>query len=173
MSTMELSQFQLANLLIGGIPVGIVLNSLYALTDIGFLRNGIVKMLLQSIKDFTLMLAAGLTAVIFVYYINGGEVRCLVVIGVAAGYILSHFTLEKLILRVRSIVLRALFVPITWIWSATFGILFSRVRQNAMVEGTEQRAQLLMLYASYGFENERRVKDGTRFSTADERIQKH
>lgn len=170
---MELSQFQLANLLIGGIPVGIVLNSLYALTDIGFLRNGIVKMLLQSIKDFTLMLAAGLTAVIFVYYINGGEVRCLVVIGVAAGYILSHFILEKLILRVRSIVLRALFVPITWIWSATFGVLLARIRRSAQEKDTEQRSQLLMLYASYGFENERRVKDGTRYSTADERIPKH
>ena len=140
-------------LFLGGVPVGAVLHLIYALTDLGALPEGLCKRLIGNAKDFVFMLVAGLAAVITVYYVNKGEFRYLVVIGILVGYVLSHAVLGKLVISARNTLVRLLSVPVVWIWSMTVGRLAGRIRTRVQHKGTKNRAQILMLLASNGFEN--------------------
>ena len=150
---MELSQTSLAMLLLGGVPVGVVLNLAYALTDVQAMHDGFAKKLLCNVKDFVFMLIAGLVAVLIVYFVNQGEFRYTVLVGMIGGFILSRLTLGKAVVRARDALIRTIAVPLTWIWRITLGRLLSKARDGACVKQTKIRTELLMQLASDGFEN--------------------
>ncbi len=150
---MELSQTALAMLLLTGFPAGVMLNLAYALTDIGAWRKSFGKKLMCNLKDFAFMLIAGLTAVLLVYYVNNGEFRYLVLLGMIGGYAASHVTLGKLVIRIRNTAARALSVPLAWLWRVTLGRLYEKRRTTALFKGTQTRMEALMQLASNGFEN--------------------
>ena len=158
---MELSQTALAMLLLGGIPAGVVLNLAYALTDIGAMEDGLGKELLHNIKDFIFILIAGLVAVLMVYYVNDGEFRYLVIVGMVCGFAMSHFMFAKLIIKIRNAIARIAVVPLTWVWRLTLGRLCAKVRNTALKKSTSTKAEQLLMLASNGFENERRQKHGS------------
>lgn len=150
---MEFSQTSLAMLLLGGIPTGVVLNVAYALTDISVIHDGFVKKLLCNVKDFVFMLLAGIAALLTVYFINNGEFRYMVLVGMIGGFAASHVTLGKLVIRARDALIRIMTVPLTWIWANTLGKLFAKARAGARVKQTQIRTEQLMQLASNGFEN--------------------
>ncbi len=158
---MELSQTALAMLLLGGIPAGVVLNFAYALTDIGAMAEGFVKKLIRNVKDFIFLLIAGLVSVLTVYYVNDGEFRYLVIVGMLCGFALSHLMLAKSIVKIRNAIARIAVVPLAWVWRITFGRLCARARSAALERSTHAKAEQLLMLASNGFENERRQKHGS------------
>ncbi len=150
---MEVSQNALAMMLIAGFPVGVMLNLAYSLTDIGVRNRSFAKQLICNLKDFAFMLIAGFMAVLLVYYVNDGEFRYLVVMGLIGGYVASHAALGRLVIRIRNKVARAMSVPFMRLWRVTFGRLYEKRRTTALFKGTQSRAEQLMLLASNGFEN--------------------
>ena len=150
---MELSQKALAMLFLGGIPVGAVLHLIYALTDLGALPEGLCKRLICNAKDFIFMLVAGLAAIITVYYVNKGEFRYLIVVGIAVGYVLSHVALGKFVIGARNTLLHLIIVPLSRAWSITFGRLAGKIRARSLHKRTQVRTRILLLLASNGFEN--------------------
>lgn len=150
---MELSQTSLAILLLVGVPAGAVLNLAYALTDIRAIPDGFLKKLLCNVKDFVFMLIAGLMAVLIVYFVNQGEFRYMVLVGMMCGFAVSHFAFEKVIVRARDALMRAIAVPLSWIWRITLGKLLAKSRGRARIKQTQTRMQQLTQIASNGFEN--------------------
>ena len=150
---MELSQTSLAMLLLGGVPVGVALNLAYALTDIQTIPIGFLKKLVCNVKDFLFMLIAGLAAILVVYFVNNGEFRYMVLVGMVGGFAVSRLTLQRVVIRVRDALLRAISVPLTWIWTNTFGKLLSKARDRACTNQTQARTEQLTQLASNGFEN--------------------
>ncbi len=150
---MELSQTSLAVLLLGGLPVGVALSFAYALTDVAALPQSFIKALLVNAKDFIFLLAAGLAAVLTVYYVNQGEFRYLVLVGMIGGFAISHVTLGKLIVHARDAMIRFLTVPIIRAWEATLGRLAAKARARKQIKITQERVEELMQFASNGFEN--------------------
>ena len=150
---MELSQFSLAVMLLAGVPAGVVLNLTYALTDMRAMEDGFVKKLLHNVKDFIFAVLAGLMAVLTVYFVNDGEFRYLVIVGMIGGFAVSHFTLGRLVVRLRDATCRFLTVPLTWIWAKTFGKLLIKARMRGQDKQTQIRMEKLLLLAANGFEN--------------------
>lgn len=150
---MELSQSALAMLLVGGFPAGVALNLVYVLIDIESLQHTWMYKLLVNVKDFIFILVAGLVAVLTVYYVNNGEFRYMVLVGMLCGFLLSHVTLGKLALLVKNAILKALGVPVTWLWRITIGKLCEKVRIEAMQKNTVLRMEEIIKKATNGFEN--------------------
>ena len=78
---MELSQTSLAMLLLSGIPLGAALRIIYVLTDFSGLSYLLFKRILHQVKDFIFAFFAGIVAVLLVYFINAGQSRYLVLLG--------------------------------------------------------------------------------------------
>ena len=150
---MELSQTALAMLFLVGFPAGTLLHVVYALTDTGVGNAHLGRLLMRQVKDFAFMIAAGLVAVLLVYYVNNGEFRYLVLAGMIGGYAVSYVTLGKLVVHVRNIAVHALSVPLLWLWRFTLGRLFSKLRVSARFKATQTRIDVLQQLASNGFEN--------------------
>ena len=150
---MELSQTSLAMLLLTGLPVGAVLHWAYALTDMGDMPDTFAKKLIRNLKDFVFAIAAGLAAIFTVYFVNNGEFRYMVLVGIIGGFGVSHLAFQRLIVGIRDAILRLLTVPLTWIWANTMGRLLAKVREKAQDKKTQLRTEQLMLLALNGFEN--------------------
>ena len=146
---MELSQTSLAMLLICGIPVGAALNLAYALTDIEMLPCGFVKTILRNVKDFFFAVVAGVIVIFVVYFVNHGEFRYMVLAGVIGGFVASHVTLRKLLIRLREMLIS----PIARCWEITLGKRFAKARLKAIDKKTQARSEQLIWLASNGFEN--------------------
>jgi hypothetical protein len=150
---MELSQTALAMLFLVGFPAGTLLHVAYALTDMGVGNAHLGRLLMRHVKDFAFMIAAGVVAVLLVYYVNNGEFRYLVLAGMIGGYAVSYVTLGKLVVHVRNIAVHALSVPLLWVWSITLGRLLSKLRVSARCKATQTRIDVLQQLALNGFEN--------------------
>ena len=148
---MELSQTALATLLLVGVPAGAVLSIVYALTGISCTVSSWCIRLLVQVKDFIFVVLAGIVAVLLVYYVNDGEFRYLVLLGMIGGYALTHAMLSRLVLRIREAVLHMLAIPIVWIWSFSLGRLWAKARMASQVKRTEKLARELETLASNGF----------------------
>ena len=160
---MELSQTSIGLLLLLGIPVGILLNALYALTDLGTKKRSLGKRLLIQIKDFLFATLAGLSAILLVYYVNDGEFRYWVLFGIVIGYTLSSVTIGKCVLAARnavlSVILRFITTPLLFLWRITLARPCAKARQARLEKATERQAQKTMQLASNGFENDSEAKE--------------
>ena len=150
---MELSQTALAMLFLVGFPAGTLLHVVYALTDTGVGNAHLGRLLMRQVKDFAFMIAAGVVAVLLVYYVNNGEFRYLVLAGMIGGYAVSYVTLGKLVVHVRNIAVHALSAPLLWLWRVTLGRLYSKLRVGVRCKATQTRIDVLQQLASNGFEN--------------------
>ena len=133
--------------------MGVALQFAYALTDVDAMSEGFVKKLLGNLKDFAFAMIAGLAAILTLYFVNDGEFRYLILVGIIGGFIVSRLAFGKLIVRIRDALARLIAVPIRWIWAYTFGRLLAKARVKARKKQTQTRMELLMQLASNGFEN--------------------
>ena len=148
---MELSQTALGMLLLGGFLIGAAFSILYVICDVSWLPENCCKQALIQIKDLVFVLFAGIVSILYVYYVNDGEFRYLVLFGMVGGYILTQALLARSVLHVRNAVLRVLCAPLEIIWSLTFGRLCARVRMTMQIKSTEHKGRELELLASNGF----------------------
>lgn len=163
---MELSQTALAVMLVYAVPIGVVLNVAYRLTDLGKARSRhAIIMVLQNVKDFLFMITAALMVVLLVYYANDGQFRYVALVGVPVGYWLSERLIAKPLLLVRHVLWRLicrimayLSRPLAWMIGKTLGKSMARAQSRAMIRKTEQRASWWTAQASYGFENNTEAK---------------
>ena len=148
---MELSQTSLAMLLLSGIPLGAALSIIYVLTDFSGLSYLLFKRILQQVKDFIFAFFAGIVAVLLVYFINAGQSRYLVLLGLVMGFVLTYRAFSKPLLRTRNALLRVLVAPISLIWSFTLGRLIAKVRMAKQIKMTEKKGRIAQQLASNGF----------------------
>ena len=154
---MELSQTALAILLTASIPLGVLLNILYRITDLGQKPYTVVKIILINIKDFLFMILACIAMVLLVYYINDGDYRFQTLIGTLIGYLVSDLLIGKRLIRVRNVVFRACWnffsIPVLWIGRKTFGSAYTKINDRALLGKTIDRTKFVEMLASCGFEN--------------------
>ena len=159
---MELSQTALATLILGGLPTGILLNVAYRFLHIDTNKSGI-WLVLGNIRDFLFMILVSIITVLLVYYVNEGDYRYQVIVGIACGFGLSELVLGKLIVRVRDTVFRLLInmlaLPVLFLKSKTIDPLLVKVYAQQLNRYTELRAKYLMQSASNGFENFTEAKE--------------
>lgn len=148
---MELSQTSLAMLLLSGIPLGAALSIIYVLTDFSGLSYLLFKRILQQVKDFIFAFFAGIVAVLLVYFINAGQSRYLVLLGLVMGFVLTYRAFSKPLLRTRNALLRVLVAPISLICSFTLGRLIAKVRMAKLIKMTEKKGRIAQQLASNGF----------------------
>ena len=148
---MELSQKALAMLLLSGLVSGTAICIAYALTDFSGVANSRYQRFFVQIKDYVFVVLAGLIAILTVYYVNGGEFRYLVLLGMTGGYALARVTIFKTIVLLKNAVLHTLTYPLIYLWSFTIGRLFLKVRMIHQIKTTEIRARKITDLASNGF----------------------
>lgn len=150
---MELSQASLAMLLLAGMPVGVILHFIYALSDINFMSEGLLKKLFGNLKDFFFTTIVGIAAILMVYFVNNGEFRYMILVGIVSGYVVSHLVFHKAIVASRNAIIRLITTPLVWVFTNTFGKVFEKARAKERKKQTILRIEQLMQLASNGFEN--------------------
>ena len=154
---MELSQTALSVLILCGVPLGIIINVAYRLTDLGPQKNRIILHILTNVKDFAFLILAAVVTVLLVYYVNDGVYRFQSIAGILTGYMISDLLLGKLIVKIRNTVIEAVLqilgVPFVWIWSKTFGLLLAKTDHAFLIRKTDVSINTMMQLASNGFEN--------------------
>ena len=150
---MELSQASLAMLLLAGMPVGVILHFIYALSDINTMSEGLLKKLFGNLKDFFFTTIVGIAAILMVYFVNNGEFRYMILVGIVSGYVASHLVFHKAIVASRNAIIRLITTPLVWLFTNTFGKVFERARAKERKKQTILRIEQLMQLASNGFEN--------------------
>ncbi len=168
---MELSQTALAVMLLCAAPIGILLSILYRLTDFSqSSRDNAIIVVLQNLKDFLFMVAAAVLTVLLVYYANDGQFRYVAPLGVLGGYVFTDKLLSGVILKIRCVVCRILYISVKWtlglilapvmmVWRLTFGKRVEKVKSRAIIRKTENRALWWTAQASSGFENYTEAKE--------------
>lgn len=163
---MELSQTALAVMLVYAVPIGVILNVAYRLTELDQARpRHAVIMVLQNVKDFLFMIVAAVLVVLLVYYVNDGQLRYVALAGVPIGFGLSERILARpLRIAARSVrrlacrLIGLLSRPAVWLCFQTLGKGAQRVQSRAMVQKTEKRASWWTAQAACGFENDTEAK---------------
>ena len=150
---MELSQASLAMLLLAGMPVGVILHFIYALSDINIMSEGLLKKLFGNLKDFFFTTIVGIAAILMVYFVNNGEFRYMILVGIVSGYVVSHLVFHKAIVASRNAIIRLITTPLVWFFTNTFGKVFEKARAKERKKQTILRIEQLMQLASNGFEN--------------------
>ena len=160
---MELSQSSLAFLLLLGLPAGMLLRILYALTDSDPASVGILGKILRHVKDFVFVFFAGLLAILLIYYMNDGEFRYLILLGLIGGYLLISVTVAKAIVKIRNKLLKIIFgmitTPIAFLWSVTLAKPYARACHASLRKATKKQIKNRMHLASNGFEKNSEAKE--------------
>ena len=156
---MELSQTAIGTLFLIGFPVGVIFNIFYAFSDIKQISGFWIFRVLIHFKDFIFVIIAGLAAVILVFYVNNGEFRGLIFIGIISGYLLSAVSIAKLIIHIRNSIINIILFPIGYLWEITLAGPLARHRQVSILKSTQLRFKTMMQLASNGFENITEAKE--------------